>query len=97
MLAPAYDLNPTPTDLRQRILTTRISLDEATCDIELVRSVSEYFGLAIREADTIIGEVARATASWREVAGGAAASKREIERMASAFDHDDLRKALAKA
>ncbi len=97
MLAPAYDLNPTPTDLRQRILTTRISLDEATCDIELVRSVSEYFGLAIGEADTVIGEVARATASWREVAGRAGAPKQEIERMASAFDHDDLRQALTKA
>ena len=97
VLAPAYDLNPTPTDLRQRILTTRISLDEGTCDIDLVHSVAEYFGLATGAADTIIGEVARATSTWRGVAGRVGASKREIERMASAFEHGDLRKALARA
>ena len=27
-LSPAYDLNPTPVDVRQRILTTNINLDE---------------------------------------------------------------------
>ena len=95
MLSPAYDLNPTPADVRRRILTTRISLDDATCDIELARSVAEYFGLALTEADSIIREVAGATSAWRDVAGQAGASKREIERMVSAFEHDDLRRALA--
>ena len=93
-LSPAYDMNPTPVDVRQRILTTRISPDEATCDIELVRSVSEYFGLAPRDADALVGEVARPIRRWRDVATAAGASRREIERMASAFEHADLMRAL---
>jgi serine/threonine-protein kinase HipA len=30
-LSPAYDINPTPTDLKARVLTTNIDLDEGTC------------------------------------------------------------------
>lgn len=93
-LSPAYDMNPTPVDVRQRILTTRISPDDATCDIELVRSVAEYFGLASEDADVLIGEVARAIRGWRDVATTSGASRREIERMASAFEHADLTQAM---
>src|SRR6185503_9189438 len=50
ILSPIYDLNPTPTDVRPRILTTNISLDEATCDLDLVLSSAEYFGLALKDA-----------------------------------------------
>jgi serine/threonine-protein kinase HipA len=32
-LSPAYDLNPTPTDMKARILSTNINLDEGTCSI----------------------------------------------------------------
>ena len=94
-LSPAYDLNPTPIDVRQRILTTNITLDEATCDLELVKSVAEYFGLTSAKADTIIKQVAMATAKWREVATGCKARPSEIRRMESAFEHTDLAKALA--
>lgn len=93
-LSPAYDMNPTPVDVRQRILTTRISPDDATCDIELVRSVAEYFGLASRDADVLIAEVATALRGWRDVAKSAGAGGKEIERMSSAFEHGDLSRAL---
>jgi serine/threonine-protein kinase HipA len=94
-LSPAYDLNPTPTDVRERILTTNISLDEGTCDVNLVISVAEYFGLAEAAAKRIIKEVAAATSSWREVAATVDAPPAEVRRMASAFEHDDLERALA--
>lgn len=94
-LSPVYDLNPTPIDVHQRILTTNISLDEATCDLDLVLSVAEYFGLAPDAAKAIIKVVAAATATWREVAAANKARPAEIRRMASAFEHDDLKKALA--
>lgn len=94
-LSPVYDINPTPTDVRQRILTTNISLDEGTCDLDLVVSVAEYFGLAPAVAKTTIKNVATATATWREVAAAVEVSPTEIHRMASAFDHSDLDKALA--
>ena len=93
-LSPAYDLNPTPTDVRRRILTTKINLDEGTCDLNLVISVAEYFGLADAAAKRIIKEVATATSSWREVAATVDAPSAEVRRMASAFEHDDLERAL---
>jgi serine/threonine-protein kinase HipA len=94
-LSPAYDLNPTPTDLKARILTTNIDLDEGTCSLDLVESASEYFGLGLIQARAIIKEVAAVTATWRAIAKEAGARPSEINRMASAFEHDDLTKALA--
>lgn len=94
-LSPAYDLNPTPVDVRQRILTTNISLEDGTCDIDLVLSVAEFFSLAAPEAKTIVKKVATSTAKWREAAAAMGARKSEIQRMESAFEHSDLKKALA--
>ena len=92
-LSPVYDLNPTPVDVRQRILTTNINLDEGTCDLDLVLSVAEYLRAWSAGAKTIIKEVATVTATWREVAA-ASMPAGEIRRMESAFEHDDLNKAL---
>lgn len=94
-LSPVYDLNPTPADVRPRILTTNINLDEATCDLDLVLSAAEYFGLELHAAKGIAKDVASVTATWRDVAAAAAAPNSEIDRMESAFEHDDLRRALA--
>jgi serine/threonine-protein kinase HipA len=93
-LSPAYDLNPVPTDLKARILTTTINLDEGTCSVDLLEESAEYFGLGLPQARDIIKEVATATAKWRDVAQKAGARASEIHRMASAFEHDDLRRAL---
>jgi serine/threonine-protein kinase HipA len=94
-LSPAYDLNPTPTDVKARILSTNIDLDEGTCSIELVESVADYFGLTLPVARDIIREVGGAVADWRAVAAATGARPIEINRMASAFEHDDLDKARA--
>ena len=93
-LAPAYDLNPVPVDLKARILTTRITPDEGTCSLDLLEEAAGYFALSLSKARAIIKEVATATASWREVARETGAKRAEVERMASAFEHDDLRRAL---
>jgi serine/threonine-protein kinase HipA len=93
-LSPAYDLNPVPADVRARILTTRINLTEGTCDLDLVLEVAEYFGLNSVAAMSIVSEVAAATSRWKEVAIARGARPAEIKRMSSAFDHDDLAKAL---
>ena len=94
-LSPAYDLNPVPTDLKARVLTTNIDLDEGTCSVELLEAAAQYFGLGVRAARAIIKEVATVTATWREVAKKSGARASEITRMASAFEHDDLTRALA--
>lgn len=94
-LSPIYDLNPTPTDLKARVLTTNIDLDEGTCSIDLLEEAADFFGLGLSPARQIIKEVARATATWRDVAREAGARAAEVTRMASAFEHDDLGRARA--
>ena len=94
-LSPVYDLNPVPADLKARILTTNIDLDEGTCSLDLLEAASEYFSLTLRQARAIIKEVATVTATWRDTAKAVGARPSEITRMASAFEHDDLKRALA--
>ena len=94
-LAPAYDLNPVPTDLKARVLSTNIDLDEATCSIDLLESVAGYFGYSLKAVRTVIKEVALVTAQWRATARAVGASGGEINRLASAFEHTELQRALA--
>lgn len=93
-LSPAFDLNPVPTDLKARVLTTNIDLDEGTCSVDLLEAAAQYFGLGLKPARQILKEVAETTSSWRDVAKGLGARAPEIARMASAFEHQDLQKAL---
>lgn len=93
VLSPAYDLNPVPVDLKARVLTTNIDLDEGTCSIDLLESAAGYFALSLKDARTILGQVGGSTSRWREVAQQVGAPSSEIERMASAFEHDDLYRA----
>ncbi len=92
-LSPAYDLNPTPQDLKARILTTNISLDEGTCSLDLALSQAMLFGLGLGEAKAIAREVGSAVAAWRDVARHAGQTTSPVDRMASAFEHEDLRHA----
>ncbi len=94
-LSPAYDLNPIPADIKARVLTTNINLDEGTCSVDLLEDASEFFGLTLLQARAIIKEVASVTAHWRDTAKTAGARSVEINRMASAFEHSDLRRAVA--
>jgi serine/threonine-protein kinase HipA len=94
-LSPAYDLNPVPTDLQARVLATNINLDEGTCSVDLLEAAAEYFALTLAQAGFIIKEVATVTATWRDTAKAIGARAAEVNRMASAFEHNDLKSALA--
>ena len=94
-LAPAYDLNPVPLDIKPRILTTAIDEHDGTASIELALETAAHYGLKHQQARKILREVGIAVSDWRTAASGIGLSKKEIERMASAFDHDDLAKAAA--
>jgi serine/threonine-protein kinase HipA len=94
VLSPAFDLNPTPVDVKARILTTNLDLDEGACSVVLLKVTSGYFGLGDVQASTIIREVAEVTRTWRVVAAEVRAKRTEITRMASAFEHEDLQTAL---
>lgn len=94
-LAPAYDLNPVPTDIKPRILTTAIDLDDGSASLDLAMSVVGYFELDEGKARVIAAEVGKAVTTWREEAARLGLMQAEIDRMASAFEHEDLRAALS--
>lgn len=93
-LSPAYDLNPTPTDIKPRILSTAIDLIDPSASLDVAVSVVHYFDLDNSQVKKIFKEVGSATALWRQEAAKLKIKKTEIDRMTSAFEHDDLQKAL---
>jgi serine/threonine-protein kinase HipA len=93
-LSPAYDLNPVPTDIKPRVLSTMIDLDNGTASLNLVLEVARYFELSDGEASKIAGQVGVAVVTWRKHAAKIGLTRAEIDRMASAFEHEDLQAAL---
>lgn len=94
-LSPAYDLNPVSTDIKPRILTTAINEDDGTASLALAMSVAKYFELEADKAREIAKEVGKAVSKWRNEAARHGIGKSEIDRMASAFEHEDLKVALS--
>jgi serine/threonine-protein kinase HipA len=89
-LSPAYDLNPVPTDVKTRVLSTEIDVGDATASIDLLTSVAGYFDLSGRESRRIIRDVGRAVARWRATAARLGIGRAQTDRMATAFEHSDL-------
>ncbi len=88
-LSPAYDMNPTPAEIKARILTTSINFDDNSASLETALSVIGDFRLSKNKANKLLKDVANAVSKWRVVAKNFDLTKREIERMASAFEHED--------
>jgi serine/threonine-protein kinase HipA len=93
-LSPVYDLNPTPIQVKPRILSTAITEADPTASLDLAFEVAGYFGLKPDAARSIAGEVGAAVSGWRKIAKDQGLKAAEIDRMASAFEHDDLKKAI---
>lgn len=93
-LSPAYDLNPQPTDIKPRILTTAVNEDDNTASLALAMEVAGYFELDATKAREIAAQVGNAVSKWRDEAARYGLTKGEINRMASAFEHQDLKAAL---
>ena len=93
-LSPVYDVNPTSLEDKPRILSTCIDYDDSTASLDLALSVRGEFRVSEERANEIIIEIAQAVSQWKEVARSFGLKKNEIDRMSSAFCHDDLEKAL---
>lgn len=93
-LSPAYDLNPVPADIKPRVLTTAINEDDTTASLQVALDTANYFGLAAKDARAIAADVAAAVARWRDVAAAFGLTKAHADRMATAFEHEDLTLAL---
>jgi serine/threonine-protein kinase HipA len=60
-----------------------------------LQSACGYFGLNLTVARLMIKEVAEVTKDWRKVAASVGVKPSEVNRMESAFEHGDLKQALA--
>jgi serine/threonine-protein kinase HipA len=96
-LAPAYDLNPVPVDIKPRVLTTAIDETDGTASLDLAFAVAKHFGIKPDQARVIAADVSAAVKGWRKTAKSLGLTPDEIDRMASAFEHKELRKATSKS
>ncbi|HEV7590467.1 MAG TPA: HipA domain-containing protein, partial [Longimicrobium sp.] len=95
-LSPAYDLNPVPTDVKPRYLSTAITQDlDVTASLALALDVAGHFGMAADAARKVVAEVFAAVRGWRKEAARFGIGTAEIERMATAFEHEDADAARA--
>jgi serine/threonine-protein kinase HipA len=92
-LSPAYDINPTPIEIKPRILSTAIDFDNPSASIDTALSVIDEFRIKKNHANEIIQEVSAAVNQWQKIAVRYGLEKKEIERMASAFEHEDCENA----
>src|SRR6185437_9786136 len=77
-LSPAYDLNPS---IDKTGLGLNIDLYNNALDINLAKSVGEYFHLNNIEMDEIISEVTEGISNWREIANDLNIRRHEQELM----------------
>ncbi len=92
-LSPAYDLNPTPVNIKPRILSTAIDFEDSTASVDIALSVIDEFRLSKEQAQKIVSEVAAVVPEEKVITKQLGLSTREIERMAFAFEHEDSEKA----
>ena len=93
-LSPMYDIEPLPTEIKARFLQTSIDLDDKNASIDLAFEVCKEFDLSLSEAKDEAQKIAKKTSRWKKVAQNLKVRQQEIDFMSSAFEHEDLKKAL---
>lgn len=82
-LSPLYDVNPSPDN--KNTLSTYITQNDNSQDIDLALSVCEYFDLNLKDAQQIINNFKDVIKNWRIVAKQLGLNKSEIDKMETAF------------
>ena len=82
ILSPAFDINPS---VDKNGLALNIDTNNNALDIELAKSVGEYFQLTEAEMNNIIVEVTAVVSNWKAVAQKIGISRAEQELMSAAF------------
>ncbi len=81
-LSPAYDINP---DNHGGGLALNVSMDDNSLDFGLALSVAEHFRVELKQAQALVREARKITATWRETALKFHIPRQEIEEMSPAF------------
>ena len=82
ILSPAYDINPS---IDKDGLALNIDMENNALDLELAKSVGEYFRLDNEQMDNIIKEVLNSVRQWKTMADKIGISRGELELMTAAF------------
>ena len=82
ILSPAYDINPS---IDKDGLALNIDQHDNALDLNLAKSVGQYFQLTNEQMDTIIGEVIASVRCWKKIATEIGISRAEQELMEGAF------------
>ena len=82
-LAPAYDLNPMPADVKPRIHALAIDESDGTASLDTAFRIVPMFGMTEGNARTIAAEVGTAVGRWRNAAARHGITQDEAERMSS--------------
>lgn len=93
-LAPAFDLNPVPVTVKAREHSLAINEADTTASLETALAVANYFGVKKQDARTIAKEVGAAVQTWRKLAKSHSLTSNDVDEMATAFEHEDLKLAL---
>ena len=89
-LSPAYDLNPVPVDIKPRILCLMIDDRDNSASFDLTLEVGDYFGLVEDDIRAVVTDLVNSISTWRDEARRIGVSAEEINRMATAFEHDEM-------
>lgn len=81
-LSPAYDINPS---VDKDGLALNIDMDQNALDIELAKSVGDFFRLDEGQMNQIITEVSASVAAWEKIADQIGIPRSERELMRGAF------------
>ncbi len=82
-LSPAFDVNPVYYGTG---LTLNISETDNSLDLDLARSVAQYFRIPALTAASIIAEIQHSVANWQKIAADYHIPKNEQELMSRAFE-----------
>ena len=89
-LSPAYDLNPVPIDIKPRILCLMIDDRDNSASFDLTVEVGDYFGLGEDDMRAVVTDLVNSISTWRDEARRVGISVEQINRMATAFEHDEM-------
>ena len=84
ILSPAYDLNPS---IDKDGLALNINMDDNSLDVNLAKSVGEYFRLSEAQMDMIVQDVKSSVSKWKKTANKIGIARAEQELMANAFQY----------
>ena len=83
-----------PADVKPRIHALAIDEIDGTASLDTAFRIVPMFGMTEKSVRTITAEAGTVVGQWRDTAAGYGITPDEIERMSSAFEHEDLDAAI---